>query len=401
MGSLNKGFRLAIPEVNYEPGELSEEPGFSRRINLASRGKFQACIPAQIKDQRFDFDPVLLGEIEDATNALSRFDASAQGFAGPIIAILLRTESSASSQVEQVFADAKQLGLAQLGKSKSLSAQLVMDNIAAMRSSLELSSKISVGNIIRMHGSLLERTNPRIVGNFRQVPVWIGGPTPHLAKFVGPLPTRIPMAMDDLVEFTQRIDIPRLAQVAIAHAQFETIHPFEDGNGRTGRALVQALLRSNGLTQNSTVPISAGLVANLSGYFEALNVYRNGDAGQIVEAFVASSFLGIEIAQKLVAQISEVEKKTLSLLNLRTDSVAMRLVPHLSEFPALNARKVEELLQVSNPSAIAGLVALEAAGVLKQSSEQRRNRIWLAPDYINIWESFSAIEYKMRPGTDS
>ena len=90
--------------------------------------------------------------------------------------------------------------------------------------------------------------------------------------------TRVPAAIDDLMTFAARDDVPLLAQIAVAHAQFETIHPFTDGNGRTGRALVQAMLRNKGLTRQVTVPVSAGLLVDTDGYIAALTAYRDGDA---------------------------------------------------------------------------------------------------------------------------
>ena len=109
------------------------------------------------------------------------------------------------------------------------------------------------------------------------------------ATFVGPRHELVPGAVDDLIAFTQRDDISALPQIAVAHAQFETIHPFTDGNGRTGRALVQALLRNKGLTRQVTVPVSAGLLAGTDAYFDALTSYRSGDAAPIVERFTEAS----------------------------------------------------------------------------------------------------------------
>ncbi len=102
-------------------------------------------------------------------------------------------------------------------------------------------------------------------------------------------PHRVPAAIDDLMAFAARDDVPLLAQIAVAHAQFETIHPFTDGNGRTGRALVQAMLRNKGLTRQVTVPVSAGLLADTDGYIAALTAYRDGDAAPIVERFAEAS----------------------------------------------------------------------------------------------------------------
>lgn len=84
------------------------------------------------------------------------------------------------------------------------------------------------------------------------------------------------------MDFMRRDDIPALTQAAIAHAQFETIHPFEDGNGRTGRAMVGALLRNKGVTEKVTIPISSGLLTDLRSYFEALSRYRDGEIQLIV-----------------------------------------------------------------------------------------------------------------------
>jgi Fic family protein len=96
---------------------------------------------------------------------------------------------------------------------------------------------------------------------WRNEQVWIGGGiSPHTAEFVPPVHGRIQHFIDDLMRFIDRDDLPVLAQIAIAHAQFETIHPFVDGNGRTGRALVQSLLRAKGVTVSTTVPLSAGLL---------------------------------------------------------------------------------------------------------------------------------------------
>ena len=111
---------------------------------------------------------------------------------------------------------------------------------------------------------------------YREARKWIRGNSPHTAEFVPPHPSRVLPAMDDLVAFMRRDDILALTQAAIAHAQFETIHPFADGNGRSGRAIVSALLRAKGITRNVTVPVSAGLLTDTGAYFDALGEYREG-----------------------------------------------------------------------------------------------------------------------------
>jgi Fic family protein len=106
--------------------------------------------------------------------------------------------------------------------------------------------------------------------------------------------------MADLVAFAGRTDVPVLIQAAIAHAQFETIHPFPDGNGRTGRALLQGMLRHGGLTRNITVPVSAGLLNDTNAYFRALAEYRAGKADAIVITVAEASFAAIRNGRRLM-----------------------------------------------------------------------------------------------------
>ena len=137
---------------------------------------------------------------------------------------------------------------------------------------------------------------------------WIGGSRlgPHAAVFVPPVHERVPGLIDDLVAFIARDDVPVLAHAALAHAQFETIHPFEDGNGRTGRALVHAMLRSKGLTRTVTVPISAGLLVDTDAYFVALTAYRSGDPEPIVECFADAAFAAVANGRELVGDLRAV-----------------------------------------------------------------------------------------------
>src|SRR5690606_28165904 len=142
-------------------------------------------------------------------------------------------------------------------------------------------------------------------GRWREEPVWIGtrSDSPIGADYVAPEHTLIGKLMDDLVEFMQRFDLPALVTVSIAHAQFETIHPFTDGNGRTGRALAQSLLRHRQVTRNVAVPVSAGLLADVGGYYHALTAYRAGDPAPIVRSFADASWRAVENARALVTEL--------------------------------------------------------------------------------------------------
>jgi Fic family protein len=327
--------------------------------------------------------------LEYATGELIRFDAM-QGLSAPLSSILLRSESASSSEVENLTASAKQIALAEIQNKPTPNAALIVDNASAMRAAVSLEASPTPEAILGMHRALLERSRPEIAGVYRTRPVWIGGLSPHTAVFVGPDHRRISELMTDLDAFINRFDLPRLAQIAIAHAQFETIHPFEDGNGRTGRALVQVLLRKYGLTTQSTIPVSAGLLSKVSNYFEALNQYRSGDVRPILEAFVLASLKAVDLGTELVNAITEASELHSQLCTDREGSVARRLIPLLSQHPALDGSLVQELLGVSQPSALAGLTRLSEQGVLLPANDKKRSRIWVAPRILEALDVFAA-----------
>ena len=202
--------------------------------------------------------------MEDASHDITRFDAELGGEVAPFAAVLLRSESAASSRIENLTASARSIAEAELpgGKGKA-NAELIVANTAAMTAAVALSDTVDAAAILTMHVALMGGQPRHTPGQWRTEQVWIGGGnSPLSAQFVPPSHTRVPAAIDDLMTFAARDDVPLLAQIAVAHAQFETIHPFTDGNGRTGRALVQAMLRNKGLTRQVTVPVSAGLLAD-------------------------------------------------------------------------------------------------------------------------------------------
>lgn len=191
-------------------------------------------------------------------------------------AVLLRTEASSSSQIENLTVGAKNLALETIDEGTSDNAAVVVGNVRAMEAALKLGDSMTENNILAMHEALLsaQRGWGKYAGTYRTNLVWVGtdGYSPRGAAHVGPQPELIAGAMADLLEFIKRDDLSVVAQCAIAHAQFETIHPFADGNGRCGRALVHAILRNKGLSRNTTPPVSAGLLHDTEDYFAALTL---------------------------------------------------------------------------------------------------------------------------------
>ncbi|WP_237752616.1 Fic family protein [Mycolicibacterium aromaticivorans] len=205
---------------------------------------------------------------------------------------------------------------------------MVVVNTAAIQAAVAMSETVDADAIRAMHRALMVNDARHTPGGFRTEPVWIGGgSTPIGATFVGPRHELIPAAIDDLIAYTQRVDVPARPQIAVTRAQFETIHPFTDG---TGRALAQALLRNKGLTRQVTVPVSAGLLADTDAYFAALLSYRDGDATPIVQRFSQATVPAIANGRQLVRELREIRENWNGVITARSDSAVWRVADLLT-----------------------------------------------------------------------
>ena len=275
-------------------------------------GNCRAAIPPRIGSLELRLSGVLSAESEDALREIVRFDEYASQRLGsstelaPMSSILLRSKSAASSQIENLTVGARSLALAELGSPSSRNASIVSGNVRAMEAALAVSSTVSAESVLAMHRALMEPAGDPDAGRWRTQQVWIGGSDvgPHHAAFVPPHHDRLPTSLDDLFVFASRTDLPVLPQVAIAHAQFETIHPFTDGNGRTGRSLVHTMLRRAEVVERVTVPLSAGLLTDTAAYFASLDEYRKGDVEPIVRRLNAATFAAVSNGRMLVDDLA-------------------------------------------------------------------------------------------------
>lgn len=195
--------------------------------------------------------------------------------------------------------------------------------------------------------------------------------------------------MADLVAFMARDDLAPLVQAAIAHAQFETIHPFPDGNGRVGRALVHSLLRGKHLTRNVTVPVSAGFLTDTDSYFDALSEYRSGNLAPIVQRFAEASFAAISNGRQLVADLRMIRSRWDDVIRARADSTAWRLADLLIRQPIIDSPLAQREIGVSAQNTNVALERLADAGVLNELSGFRRNRMWEAREVLVALDEFA------------
>jgi len=393
--------RGSWPALGFEtlPWARSGDEVASRRALRAAAGPYQAAVPPLIQAQPVSLSSETLALADDASKELARFDTEAGMITAPFASILLRTESASSSEVENLTSSAKQVALAEIGESRSENARLVVANVRAMGAAMDLSDHLDEAAIIAMHEALLLSSAPHHVGGWRQEPVWIGGGSisPHAASFVPPRHERVPGLMADLVAFARRTDVPVLAHAAIAHAQFETIHPFPDGNGRTGRALLQGMLRAGGVTRNVAVPVSAGLLRDTRAYFEALGEYRQGNPEAIVTIVSEASFSAITNGRQLVRDIQDASARWNDVVTARSDSSVHRLKTYLLRQPVVNTKTVAAELRISEVAAQNSIDKLAEAGVLTKASGGARYRVWQATEILAALDAFGA-RARRRPG---
>lgn len=371
----------------------------SRRVRQRHTGPYRAAVVPHIAAREITLPGAVTALVDEASIEIARFDAELGADVVPFGALLLRTESASSSQIENLTSSARAIALAELQHGDRSNAVQIVANVKAMQAAIELADRLDAAAILEMHAVLMAHESRHQPGQWRREPVWVGGTSygPHLAEFVAPDHTRVPELISDLVAFAQRDDLPVLTQAALAHAQFETIHPFTDGNGRTGRALVHAMLRGKGLTQQVTVPVSAGLLTDTEAYFAALTRYREGDPAEIVRLMAAASLTALTNGRRLVGDLTDIRERWREVIRARRDAVVWPLADLFLRQPILDAATAERELGVRSANIHRGLHQLVAAGVITEITGKQRARLWQASEVLSALDDFAARAGRRRP----
>lgn len=381
VGSEEHPWRSALP------AEL-----LSRSAREQMAQPYRAAVPPDIADLDVRLPRSTAAAAEEASVLVRAFDAEIGHDIAPFGSILLRSESASSSEIERLTSGAKQIALAKLGEDAKRNATQIVGNVHAMQAAIRLSERLDAGSVLEMHRALLQDAEPGIAGRWRTQQVWIGGGgySPHRAAFVPPHADRVVPAIHDLVAFLAREDVPALQHAALAHAQFETIHPFPDGNGRTGRALVHSLLRKRALTRSVTVPVSAGLLVDTRAYFDALTAYRLGDPAPIVDTLAQASFDAVANGRVLVHELREVRAGWVSSIRARSDSSVWPLVDLVLRQPVLHTGLVQHELGISHTNAMKAIGRLVEVGALAEVGGRRRSILWQSAQVLAALDAFAA-----------
>lgn len=370
--------------------------------------RYSAFVPDQIADADFPISgPAANAAVEAARDLTTlNHDPPSLDNLEAVARQLLRAESVASSRIEGLELSHERLAKADWAgqDGRDQTAQSVLGNLRAMESAIELGERaqsVTRHHILELHSILMSATrDAHLAGRVRDRQNWLGGSTfsPHGAEFIPPPPEDVQGLLDDLARFLNRDDLPAVQQAAIAHVQFETIHPFWDGNGRVGRCLFHVVLRKRGLAPRYVPPISLVLAANADDYVAGLTAYRQGREREWYLMFAATVSEACRQAREFSKTVAALKQRWFDQAKVpRKDSAAAILIDALPAQPILDVKTAQGVVGGSSERARLALVRLHEAGVLSQTSTGKRNRVWEA---MGLFEALDAFERRLATPSD-
>lgn len=398
----------AWESATWEASDPSARPRRDRRS-----GSYQRYVPDRLVGLPIVLDAELDRLVARAERAVRKLHGvSGRDLAG-VSRFLLRSEAIASSRIEGIAPSARQVALAELGHDEDVrgvseQAQLVANNMTVVRTAtthLAEVDEVSVRDVDSLHAALLP-AEPRHHG-FRTVQNWIGGSDWHPldADFVPPRADRLPPLLDDLVAYLNGAAHSPVVQAAMVHAQFETLHPFTDGNGRVGRALIHTVLERRGLTSGSVLPVSLVLSTLRDDYVRGLTAYRHAGLpdgpsahaarARWIETFANAAVQASSQAAQLTDALAELRNDWALRLEgvraanglsrgLRSDSATAQILADLPSSPVLTSKTVQRIHGVSHVAASRALDELREASILDVRSVGPRTTAYLASEVLDL-----------------
>jgi Fic family protein len=385
--------------------ERSWEPSLAGLGGKRARkpARYRAFVPGEIADYDWTLDSAIAEAIFEAERRCIELQA-ASGSVGldTVARQLLRSEAVASSKIEGLVLSHRRLAKAAAVPSGDPTAQSVLANVAAIEAAYEFarsSEAFSVDSLKRIHARLFESTpQERWGGVVRDRQNWIGGDatTPATADFVPPPEDEVPRLLEDLAAFCNRDDLPPVLQAAVAHAQYETIHPFMDGNGRAGRALIGMILIRRGVANDVLPPISLILAGDADSYVRGLTSYRYTSGNDWIDFFSGALIHATNSSELLARQVAELKERWLEAAGRpRAQSAPRRLIEAIPTHPVLTLATAQSITGLSDEACRRALNRLQQSGVLRETTAGKRNRVW---ESVGLFDLLDRLEREAGDG---
>lgn len=382
--------RLWNPEDAHGLGRKDRTPG-----------RYRAYVPDELGESLPVLGSTAAAAAEDALTVLARADERIGRRGRYLNHLLIRSESISSSWIEGNRITPKKLAIAEILHHGTRVALDVVANVRATERAIttlaDRDRTITSGDIEYLQHVI----EPTLEPGLRRTQNWVGGPgwSPLRADFVPPPETEVHRLVDDLARFTTATNGNPIVRAAIAHAQFETIHPFADGNGRTGRALIHTILRRTDALRNSLIPISTVFAGNTDAYIQGLTAYR-ADPPRLDEWIISFSHaaeLAAGNAVRLSDDVAALDDATreqlirhrrengLSPAAPRSDALIVRILDTLAAEPVLTTSGVADRLGASPAAASRALTQLADAGILGRTKDQKGRLVaWTADRHLAL-----------------
>jgi Fic family protein len=368
--------------------------GPGREVPIIWNGaRLRAWVPAPLAGRTFELGSVRAVRLtEKAAGAIVAAGSRRARFE-PVAMLLLRSEGVASSYIEGIRTPLVDVAAAEVGSVLSDAASYVADNLATVVAALRSSDEaLTHTHLWSWHRALMEERGglpAGMVGAYRTEQSWVGGTSPRDAALVPPPPELVPELMEDLVLFANDDNLDPVTQAAVLHAQFETIHPFGDGNGRIGRVLIGWLLARR-LGVALPPPVSVLIARDPGGYLAGLTLFRLGQLDPWVEWFATALDRSSEAAGALIARSEKLlDDWRVRLAGVRADAAARGVVAILAEYPVVSAAVVAAELGISRRASQTALATLAERGILTRyypdvTGRGRPTQYWVAHELIAL-----------------
>ena len=363
--------------------------------NLSGEMAYQSFRPAPLPPA-LGMDEEMIQTLVQATKSLSALDTLSANIPNMnlFVSMYVRKEALLSSQIEGTQATLEDVLDPLIEKNANQNVADVINYIRATDYALNRLNTLPLCNrlIKETHAVLMEGVHgqEKSPGEFRTSQNWIGaaGSTLKTARYIPPRPEDMVEAMSDLEKYIHAEDpLDVLIQAALIHYQFETIHPFLDGNGRVGRLLITLFLMERGVLRTPALYISFYLKKNRIEYYDRMSEVRSKDNyEQWVKFFLRAVQSSAEDASQTIRELASLHERSMAVIDGmgRAKKTAKALFSYLEQNPIIDIRKTAEALGSSFSTVSGAVKRLEEKGILVQTNNASRNRVFAYQEYLDI-----------------